>query len=311
MFSFLSGLFFSELWVKSKGTDTIEEKGSVGTLNAYTISLEMLLGFERWLACSEHSPATREKYLREARWFAAWLNTLPLEKNQLIAWRDTLVGKGYTVATINGKMAAIHALLYYLGRKTAGCGLSRCSEGSFGSRAGSSPAGSISACCPQPGQRPAPAAAHHGGARFHRNPHLGALLHHTGSIDRGQTTVRCKGKLRTILLPRKLCRRLRRYAVERGITAGPIFRTKGGKPVDRSNVWKELKALARRPVSRAGGVFPHNFRHLFARRFYALEKDLGKLADVLGHSSISTTRIYLMESGRAHERLLNQMKMLL
>ena len=66
-------------------------------MNAYTISLEMLLGFERWLACPEHSPATREKYLREARWFAAWLNTLPLEKPQLIAWRDTLVGKGYTV----------------------------------------------------------------------------------------------------------------------------------------------------------------------------------------------------------------------
>ena len=120
-------------------------------MNAYTISLEMLLGFERWLACSEHSPATREKYLREARWFAAWLNTLPLEKPQLLAWRDTLVGKGYTVATINGKMAAIHALLHYLGRKDCRVRPLKMQRRLFREPGpGNSPAGSISACCPQP-----------------------------------------------------------------------------------------------------------------------------------------------------------------
>lgn len=308
MFFFLKNISckFPDVPVKLK------EKGSVGTLNAYTISLEILLGFERWLACSEHSPATREKYLREARWFAAWLNTLPLEKPQLIAWRDTLVGKGYTVATINGKMAAIHALLHYLGRKDCRVRPLKMQRRLFR----------------EPGReltrgeyfRLLSAARDSGRLRLLL---IMEVLGSTGiriselcfitreAIDRGQTTVRCKGKLRTILLPRKLCRRLRWYAVERGITAGPIFRTKGGKPVDRSNVWKELKVLARRAGVEGRRVFPHNFRHLFARRFYALEKDLGKLADVLGHSSISTTRIYLMESGRAHERLLNQMKMLL
>ena len=180
-------------------------------MNAYTISLEMLLGFERWLACSEHSPATREKYLREARWFAAWLNTLPLEKPQLIAWRDTLVGKGYTVATINGKMAAIHALLHYLGRKNCRVRPLKMQRRLFR----------------EPGReltrgeyfRLLSAARDSGRLRLLL---IMEVLGSTGiriselcfitreAIDRGQTTVRCKGKLRTILLPRKLCRRLRR-----------------------------------------------------------------------------------------------------
>ena len=131
------------------------------------------------------------------------------------------------------------------------------------------------------------------------------------AIRRRKAGIRCKGKCREILLPEELCTRLDRWCRRRKIYAGPVFVSRTGAPISRVTVWKKMKALCSRANVAWKKVFPHNLRHLFARTFYKIEKNLSKLADVLGHSSIETTRIYIMESGAEHERLLNQMHLLL
>ena len=120
----------------------------------------------------------------------------------------------------------------------------------------------------------------------------------------------CKGKVRKIIIPKDLCNALRNYAKSKGIKSGSIFITKGGKALDRSNIWKMLKALCKKAKVASSKVFPHNLRHLFARTYYRLKKDIVRLADVLGHSSIDTTRIYTMETGEIHRRQIERLGLL-
>ena len=131
------------------------------------------------------------------------------------------------------------------------------------------------------------------------------------AVRKGRAAIRCKGKCREILLPKPLCHKLERWCAKRRIHNGPVFLGRGGQPLDRVTVWKMLKALCKPAGVARDKVFPHNLRHLFARTFYGLEKNLSKLADLLGHSSIETTRIYIMESGAEHQRLLERMHLLL
>ena len=129
------------------------------------------------------------------------------------------------------------------------------------------------------------------------------------AIRRGRAEVTNKGKTRTVFLPVKLQRTLLRYAGAKKIAAGPVFVTRTGRPLDRSNIWHEMKGLCREAGVAEGKVFPHNLRHLFARMYYGLEKDIVRLADILGHSSINTTRIYTMESGESHRRQLERLRL--
>ena len=122
------------------------------------------------------------------------------------------------------------------------------------------------------------------------------------TLRTGRVWAEGKGKGRLVLLTPKLCRVLAKYCRQRGIATGPVFVTRTGRPMDRSNIWKELHHLCEAAGVEAKRVFPHNFRHLFAQAFYALEKDIAKLADLLGHASVETTRIYIMESGAEHRR---------
>ena len=131
------------------------------------------------------------------------------------------------------------------------------------------------------------------------------------AVRKGRAAIRCKGKCREILLPKPLCHKLERWCARRRIHNGPVFLGRGGQPLDRVTVWKMLKALCKPAGVARDKVFPHNLRHLFARTFYGLEKNLSKLADLLGHSSIETTRIYIMESGDEHQKLLERMHLLL
>ena len=128
-----------------------------------------------------------------------------------------------------------------------------------------------------------------------------------GALGVGCAVVDCKGKQRAVILPKRLCSDLGKYCMRKGIKGGPIFVTKTGKPVDRSNIWRELQHLCESAAVAPDKVFPHNFRHLFAVSFYELEKDIAKLADLLGHASIETTRIYIMESGAEHQRQLERL----
>lgn len=120
-----------------------------------------------------------------------------------------------------------------------------------------------------------------------------------------------KGKTRTIFLPAKLQSKLLRYAAKNHISSGPLFITRSGRPMNRCNVWREMKGLCRRADVKPEKVFPHNLRHLFARTFYGIERDIAKLADLLGHSSINTTRIYIITTGAEHRRKLDGMRLII
>ena len=131
------------------------------------------------------------------------------------------------------------------------------------------------------------------------------------AVHKGRAAIRCKGKCREILLPHELCKRLERWCARHRVYTGPVFLGRSGQPLDRVTVWKMLKALCKPAGVARDKVFPHNLRHLFARTFYEIEKNLSKLADLLGHSSVETTRIYIMESGAEHQKLLERMHLLL
>ena len=127
----------------------------------------------------------------------------------------------------------------------------------------------------------------------------------------GRATVNCKNKMRVIILPSKLCQKLLSYCRKMRITKGTVFLSRNGRPLNRSNIWADMKKLCAAAWVDRKKVFPHNLRHLFARMFYRAEKDIAKLADVLGHSSVETTRIYIMESGAEHEKLLSRLHLII
>ncbi len=138
---------------------------------------------------------------------------------------------------------------------------------------------------------------------------LGAMT--VEAAQKGEAVVSCKGKTRTVFIVTALRKKLLRYAKQRGIAAGMIFITKSGKALDRSNIWMEMKKLCAEAGVCPNKVFPHNLRHLFARTFYRIEKDIAKLADILGHSSIDTTRIYIITTGAEHRRRVENMHLIL
>ncbi len=125
------------------------------------------------------------------------------------------------------------------------------------------------------------------------------------AVDCGEAVIQLKGKTRTILIPKRLKKSLKNYIRREQIISGPVFITRTGRPLDRSNIWKMMKALCKEANVDKKKVFPHNLRHLFARCFYSVDKDIAKLADILGHSSINTTRIYIITSGAEHRRHLD------
>jgi site-specific recombinase XerD len=122
------------------------------------------------------------------------------------------------------------------------------------------------------------------------------------AVARGVAEINCKGKRRQVFLPRQLCQILKQYTKEQKIKSGAVFVTKNGNPLDRSNIWSDMKRLCKAANVSEKKVFPHNLRHLFARTYYSLQKDIVRLADILGHSSINTTRIYTMSTGTSHLR---------
>ena len=284
--------------------------------------------YRAWLKDRERSPGTIEKYTRDlARFFretggAALLQPaapadgpapLPApSKEAVAAWRDSLAARGYSPASVNAMLAAVNGYQDFCGNPAgkakplkrqrrifsdAGRELSRAEY--FRLLAAARQAGRkrtlliLQTLCST-------------GIRVSELPFITVE-----AVKKGRAAIRCKGKCREILLPAQLCKRLERWCSRLRIHAGPVFLTRTGKPLDRVAVWKAMKALCKLAGVAREKVFPHTLRHLFARTFYGIEKNLSKLADLLGHSSIETTRIYIMESGAEHQRLLEQMHLLL
>jgi len=267
---------------------------------------QILSRFSAHLYHEEKSAATQEKYLRDAQRFLRFLGDRPLEKELVLAWKSHLIESGYAVRSVNSMLSSVNCLLDYLGRpecKVKNIRLQRqiyCAEEKELTKEEYMRLLSAS------------------GADERLNLVLqticatgirvSELRHFTvEAVCRGEISVACKGKTRTILIPEKLKKRLRSYMKKRNISSGPIFITRTGKPLDRSNLWAAMKRLCKAAGVAATKVFPHNLRKLFARTFYAIEKDIAKLADILGHSSINTTRIYIMTTGSEHRRKIERL----
>ena len=267
------------------------------------ITGETLAAFQRHLQEAERRPATVAKYLREIQAFAGSLRPGQLvTKETVLAWKEALAQR-CAPSTVNGKLAALNTFFAFQGWGECRVKPLRRQRELFR----------------DPGRE-----LHKGdylrllaAARQARNWRLYYLMETLAStgvriselqyvtvqtLRTGRVWVEGKGKGRLVLLTPKLCRVLDKYCRQRGIATGPVFVTRTGRPMDRSNIWKELHTLCETAGVEAKRVFPHNFRHLFAQAFYALEKDIAKLADLLGHASVETTRIYIMESGAEHRR---------
>ncbi len=275
------------------------------------ITGKLMADFELELRNDEKSGNTIEKYLRDIRCFSEFSNGRIVEKALVLEYKAYLE-KEYSLASANSMLAAINSFFKFVGwydccvkqfkvqRKTY------CSEESELTK--------------QEYISLVRAAEHK------KNERLSLLIQTicgTGirvselefitveAVKRGEAVVSCKGKSRKVFIVKDLCKKLQKYAKDQSITSGTIFITKTGKPMNRSNIWREMKSLCDQAGVNPNKVFPHNLRHLFARTFYGIEKDIAKLADILGHTSINTTRIYIITTGAEHRRKVENMRLII
>lgn len=268
------------------------------------ISQSHIAAYARFLRQEERAPATIEKYLRDVRSFVSWLNSKPVTRQLAAEWKSHLLSEGLSPATVNGKVSAVNGLFRFLGwedcrvkflklqRRTfrdASRDLTKSDFERLRSAASERLALLLEAICAT-------------GIRVSEVRYITVEAAQDGRVD-----ISLKGKIRTILLPGKLCRKLLKFARQQKIASGEIFLTKDEKSLSRHQIWREMKLLCKKAGVEASKVFPHNLRHLFAVTFYKATRDIVKLADLLGHSSINTTRIYLLTTGTEHVRQLEKL----
>lgn len=270
-----------------------------------------LNAFARYLRENEKSPATQAKYLHDVRAFYAFTAGREIDKQAVLDYKAHL-GAHYAATSANSMLAALNTYLRFCERtelcvkrfkvqREVFCAQQKeLSKGEYFKLLEAARRGNnqrlcliLQTICGT-------------GIRVSELPYITVESLHTG-----QPTVRCKGKNRRIFIVPELRKKLIRYAKEQGIRKGSIFVTKSGKPITRHTVWRQMKGLCKAAGVLPSKVFPHNLRHLFARTFYKIEKDLAKLADILGHASINTTRIYIVTTGQEHLRKMQQMHLIL
>lgn len=274
-----------------------------------TITAAQIEKFREELIENEKAEATLEKYMKEIQRFAAYLGGRALVKAELLAYRKQLLER-YQIRTVNGKLTVIRMFLKSIGSSDLKIKSMKIQQRSFECEERN--------LSNEEYERLLKAAEKKKNSRLYyilqtiygSGIRISELAYITvESVQTGRVQIRMKGKNREILLTRKLREQLEQYIYKEGIQTGPVFRTRTGKPVDRSNVCHEMKALSKEALVSKTKLFPHNLRHLFARNFYRIKKDLAYLADILGHSSLETTRIYVRTSAEEHEKLLEQMEM--
>lgn len=273
---------------------------------------DKLPAFAAQLREDERSQGTINKYLRDVRKFLEWLGGKALEKVQVSAWREQLITDGYAPETVNSMVVALNRFLDFIGRSDCRVRTLRIQRKMF-----RQPERELTR---SEYERLVQTAVRAGKER------LALLLEAitaTGirvsevkyltveAAKAGRAEISLKGKIRVILLPHKLCRKLLQYAETQKSVSGEIFLTRNGSSLSRKQIWAEMKSLCHAAGVAASKVFPHNLRHLFARAFYQACRDVAKLADILGHSNIETTRIYLLSTGKAHAQQLEKLQFLL
>ncbi len=254
----------------------------------------------------EKSEITVEKYLRDGRTFLIYLGGRELSRERATEYKRQLKEKGYAPRSVNGTVASLNSLFSYLGREDCRLKSLKLQKEIYAREEKELSKGEYLRLLTAAG----------------KNPRLALILEticSTGirvselsfftyeAVRTGTVTVRCKNKTRNILVPGKLRQKLLSYGREQRQNSGVIFRTRSGRAVSRTNIWAEMKKLCRTAGVNPAKVFPHNLRKLFARTFYGMEKDIAKLADLLGHTSIETTRIYIMTTSAEHRRKIDRL----
>lgn len=271
---------------------------------------EQLASFRAYLQDEERSEATVEKYLCEVTQFAAWLNDTEVTKSAVAEWKEHLLTSGYEPSTVNGKLTALDRFFDFMGWPDCKVKHLKLQRRLFRDDSRELTKAEYERLI-----------ATAEGLGKERLALLMESICGTGirvsevqyltveAAQQGKVEIYLKGKVRTILIPGKLCKKLLKYAKKHKIASGEIFLTRGGKPLSRKQIWAEMKALCKKAGVAPSKVFPHNLRHLFARTFYRVCRDVAKLADVLGHSSIETTRIYLISTGAEHAKTLDLLRL--
>lgn len=276
------------------------------------LTLNEISQFSNYLRLAERSKATIEKYIRDVKAFSNYAGETPINKELIIAYKNKLISDGYAIRSINSILASINSLLCFLEKSELRVKSIKMQKQIF-----------------RPEERELTKAEYIRlvkTAERRRQTRLALILEticSTGirvselkfitleSVKRGEADVSCKNKTRTVFIVRELRKKLIAYCKVHGIKSGKIFITNSGNAICRTNIWREMKNLCKDAGVDPQKVFPHNLRHLFARIFYMIEKDIAKLADILGHSSIDTTRIYIISTGREHRRKMETMHLII
>ncbi|WP_122790167.1 tyrosine-type recombinase/integrase [Intestinibacillus sp. Marseille-P6563] len=278
----------------------------------HQLTRPQIQAYAHHLLTEEKSGATIEKYLRDVQAFACWLDNRNISKEMTAAWKAHLVSQNYAPTTINAMLSALNSLLEFLDLQECRVKFLKIQRRLFRD--------ANRELTKDDYRRLLNTAYKLGRERLGL---LAETITATGirvsevqyitveAVRQGKAEIALKGKIRTILLPGKLCRKLIKYAKKQKTASGAIFRTRNGKELGRRQIWAELKRLCKYAGVEPEKVFPHNLRHLFATVFYRTCRDIAKLADLLGHSSIETTRIYLVSSGVEHQREIDRLGLVL
>ena len=269
-----------------------------------------ILKFKKHLIEEEKSKATLEKYVRDIEAFHAWIGEKDLDKSCVLSYKAYLCEK-YATASVNSMLSSINSFFTYLEWYELRVKTIKVQKQIFTSNEKELTKNEY--------ERLLTAAKSKSNQRLYL---LMQTICSTGirvselrfitveAINRGRAEINCKGKRRCAFLPTELCKILKEYVKEQKIKSGAVFVSKNGNPLDRSNIWSDMKKLCKEAGVSEKKVFPHNLRHLFARTYYTLQKDIVRLADILGHSSVNTTRIYTMETGEIHRKQIQRLGLL-
>ena len=278
----------------------------------FLIEREELESFRAYLQERECSAATVAKYMRDVRQLAEFCGGIIKEKGTLIAFKEELQTRGYAASSVNSMLAAVNCYLAFVDCTEWKLRYLKVQRTNFICKE--------KEMSQQEYRRLVEAARAMGNVRLAmlvqticatgiRVSEVRAIT--VASLRTGQAEIRNKGRIRVILLPKKLCGVLLKYCRKKGITKGQVFVTRSGRPLDRSNIWKMMKRLGQLAKVSTAKVFPHNLRHLFARTYYKTYKDIVRLADILGHASVDTTRIYTTRTGKEQQRQIEHLPLLL
>ena len=274
------------------------------------ITDKIIKKFKEYLIDEEKSKATIEKYIRDLTVYVSWLDGADLTKVKVLEYKEYLI-KNYAPASVNSVLSSLNSFFDFneeYGLKVKNIKIQKQIFAKNEKELTKAEYNRLLAAAKSKGNRKLFLLMQTICATGIRVSELCYITKE--SLKEGIAQVNMKGKLRVIIIPDELCKMLKKYAAEQKISSGSIFVTKTGRPLDRTNIWKLMKSLCESANVDKGKVFPHNLRHLFARTFYSIEKDIVRLADILGHSSVNTTRIYTMETWEICRRQVQRLGLL-